>query len=230
MVLLVSDVVVGVRDRLNESTAAAWTDTQIKRWANESLRDLARTTKHIMDTTTFNTVSGTGKYTLAATIIEVDEVWVAPGDGRLIPLTGKNPSSMNNIWGSWQNQVGGDPLMFSLWGVPPTMQIQLFPVPSVTGMVVTVNHRRTAAKIVESNSVDNTAIDFPEVWVDLLKDYAEFRAQKADGQMIWKDAYQIYLANRDSLLADDYSDDTDTVNVDPYSMMPGGTGGFYGAW
>ena len=43
MTLTVNQVVASVRSRLDEVTVATWTDTEIKRWTNEALRDLART-------------------------------------------------------------------------------------------------------------------------------------------------------------------------------------------
>ncbi len=211
--LTVNQIVTAVRDRLDEATAGQWTNTQLKRWLNEALRDLARKTKHIKDTTTFLTVAGQAEYTAAANIIEIEHAYYAPGDGRQCGLIPRAFDGMNNIWGQQQNQQGGDPMMFTTWGVPPTLKIRLYPVPPLVNKTVTLYVTRLATTIVEDEASDATAVDFPEAWVDLTKDYVEYCALRKDRDPRWQEAFQFYATRVMDLV-----DNSDYMNA-PMEML-----------
>ncbi len=216
MPLTVNEIITACRDRLDEATAAQWTDTQLKRWLNEALRDATRKTKHLSDTTTFNTTAGVAEYTVASNVIEIEQCYYAPGDGRQIPLIARSFEGMNNVWGQYQNQQSGDPYLWTTWGVPPTLKVRLFPVPSASAKVVTLYVKRLPATITEDASINNTAVDFPDAWCDILKDYVEAMALRKDRDPRWQEAWQVYAQNVDQLLTNsDYTNTPGEMIADP---------------
>jgi hypothetical protein len=221
MAITVNNIVTAVRDRLDEATAGQWTNTQIKRWLNEALRDLARKTKHIKSTTTFTTTAGVAEYTAATNIIEIEHAYYAPGDGRQIPLIPRAWDGMNNIWGQQQNQSGGDPMMWTTWGVPPALKVRLYPVPSESSKTVTLYVTRLATAVTEDESSDTTTVDFPEAWVDLTKDFIEYCALRKDRDPRWQEAFQFYAQRVDDLIVNsDYMNAPMEMIADP--LVAGG--------
>lgn len=219
--LTVNQVITAVRDRLDEATAGQWTDTQLKRWLNEALRDLARKTKHIKDTTTFATVAGQAEYTAASNIIEIEHAFYAPGDGRQCGLIPRAFEGMNNIWGAQQNQAGGDPAMFTTWGVPPLLKVRLYPVPPTSAKTVTLYVTRLCTVITENETLDNAVIDFPEAWVDLTKDFVEYCALRKDRDPRWQESFQFYSQRVDDLVVNsDYMNAPMEMIADP--LVSGG--------
>lgn len=221
MSMTVKNIIDAVRERLDEVQASQWTDLSLKRWLNEGLRDLGRKTKHIKDTTTFTTVAGQAEYTLAAGILEVEMAFYATGDGRQVNLTARSFAGMNAVWGQYRDQAGGDPAMFTLWGVPPNLKFRLFPAPGSSGKTVTVYVSRLPATITEDNTIDLTVVDLPDAWVDLMKDYVEYCAKRKDGNPAWQEAQGLYNQHLDDMIVgSDYSNTSEDMIADP--LMAGG--------
>lgn len=220
-VLTVNNVLVGIRDRLDEATPAQWTDTMLKRWLNEGLRDLARRTKHLKDTKTFTTTAGTAEYTVAADVIEIEMAYYAPGDGRQVPLIPREFQGMNNVWGQYRDQTGGDPSMWTTWGTPPALKIRLYPPPPASSKVVTLYVSKLPATVTEDALSDDTVVGVPEAWVDLMKDYVEFCALRRDRDPRWQEAFTLYNSRVDDLVQNgDYTNVPREIIADP--MVPGG--------
>lgn len=221
MALTVNQIVKAVRNRLDERTASFWQDADLKEWINEALRDLGRRTKHIKDTDTLTTIAGTAEYTLQNDVIEVEMVFYAPGDGRQCQLVGRSFEGMQAVWGQYRDQTGGDPAMWTIWGTPPAMKLRLYPAPSTSSKTVTVYVTRLPATIVEDNASDSTAVDFPDAWVDLVKDFVEFSALRRNRDPRWQEAMNLYNQRVDEMIVNsDYSSVPDTVIADP--MVAGG--------
>lgn len=216
MTLTVNQVVASVRSRLDEVTTATWTDTEIKRWTNEALRDLARRTKHLRDTTTVTTTAGQAEYTVPANVIEIDLVYYAPGDGRQIPLMHQAFQGMNALWGQNMDRSGGDPQVWTQWGTPPLLKLRLYPTPPASSKTVTLYVVRLPASITEDDASNTTALDFPLAWVDLVKDYAEYCALRKDRDQRWKESFDLYNSRVDDMLqVSDYTNQPMEMIADP---------------
>lgn len=220
MTLTVNNIIDASRSRLDETNAAQWTNTELKRWLNEGARDLARRTRHLRDTDTFTTTAGTAEYTIPADVLEIEQVYYAPGDGRQIPLVPRAFEGMNAVWG--QNQAtGGQPAMYTLWGTPPNLKIRLFPVPDTSSKTVTTYVVRLPASITENDASDTTALEWPLAWVDLLKDYVEYCALRKDRDPTWQEAYSLYNQRVDDMIVNsEYMNVPREVIADP--MVAGG--------
>jgi hypothetical protein len=193
-------IVTAVRDRLDETVAGQWSDAQLRRWINEGARDMARRTKHLKDTTTISTVSGTAEYTVDADVLEVEQAYYAPGDGRQVPLIARAWEGMNAVWGQYRDQQGGDPAMFTTWGFSPNLKIRLFPVPSTSSKTVTLYVSRLPADLATDGSANGTAIDFPDAWIDGIYDFVTYQALFKDRDQRWTDAKTMYEQRVDDML------------------------------
>jgi hypothetical protein len=226
MTLTVANVIAAVRDRLDEPTAAQWDDIELKRWMNEAGRDIARRTKHIKDTTTLTTTANVAEYVVPANVIEIEDVYFAPGDGRQIQLSMRAFEGMGQVWGSQMDRGGGWPAMVTWWGTPPQLKIRLYPVPGESGRTITLYVSRLPATITETNDVDDTACDLPLAWVDLLKDYIEYRALRKDRNPAWQESFSIYNTNIDQMVrSDEYANVQREMILDPRVR-----GGYVQSW
>lgn len=214
-----SAIITRVRSRLDETAAKFWTDADLIGWLNEALRDCGRYTRHITDTALVNLTGGVSEYTLPANIIEVENAYYLPGDGRQIPMVGMSYDNMNNAWGSFNNNNQGEPQAYALWGVPPSLQIKLYPAPSssLTGGLSLLVTRMPNSVVVVSDTVD-----WPPAWEDVLDDYMEMSALRKARDGRWQEAYTMYTAKRDNLnINGHYGNDPQTFVYDGYAgMMP----------
>lgn len=212
-----NELITRVRSRLDETTPAFWTDANLIVWLNEGLRDAGRYTRHIRDTKTINVTAGVSEYTVQADVIEIENAFYLPGDGRQISLTGQSRDTVAS-WGSWQN-IGGEPAAFSLWGTPPLLKIKLYPTPEVSrtgGLSLLV----TRLPAVVTTGAD--VVDFPPGWEDVIEDYMEMAALRKARDQRWQEAFQMYTSKRDNLdVNGHYGNDPETFVYDGYAgVMP----------
>jgi hypothetical protein len=210
-----AQLITRVRSRLDEDTAKFWTDAQLLAWLNEGLRDAGRYTRHIRDTKTFTCTALVSEYTLASDIIEIDNVYYLPGDGRQIPLSGQSFDNMDNVWGSWQNQQIGEPRAFTLWGTPPALKMKLYPTPEAAGTVSML-----VVRMPTEAANTGATVDFPPAWEDVLEDYMEMAALRKSRDPRWQEAFQMYTTKRDNLdTSSDYTNNPDTFVWDGYAGL-----------
>jgi hypothetical protein len=193
---LASALITRLRSKLDDPSAAFFSDTDLLAWINEGMRDAGRRTRHIRDVKTVNVTGGVSEYTLTADVIEIEMVSYLPGDGRVIPLLGQSYEQMSNVWGSFQNQRVGEPQAFAPWGTPPNLKIKLYPSPEASsspGLSLLVRRMPAVATTTASN------LDWPEHWDDLIEDYAEMCALRKARDPRWQEAFAMYTSKRDNL-------------------------------
>lgn len=184
------------RSAIEEVTARFWTDSELNVWINDALRDIARRAEVIQSfNTSVTVVAGTNKYNLPTNIVRVHRVEFDPSDSTSIyPLEASSHQQMDSVWGVNQSS-GGSPRYYVLWGMPPSLQIQLYPVPSVGGVLNLFVYRLPTVA-----SVDGTAVECPEGWEDTIVDYCEAQAKRKDHDPTWVEAMQIYEKKIQDLL------------------------------
>lgn len=165
---------------------------------NEGLRDLARSTGHYKSTATVTLTAGVAEYTLASNILTVEHVYYNDGT-RKQPLVARHYEQMDQIWGDRQDDQGGYPLWFTIWGYSPNLKLRLYPVPSTTSHTAVLVTAIIPTDMPLSGS-DSTSVDVPPAWVDLIADYAEMKALRRDRQPQWQEALQAYTGKRDSMI------------------------------
>src|SRR5262245_23023473 len=131
MSVTLSNVRDRVRVAIEESTSRFWQDSDLNSWINDGLRDVARRCESVKRfNTSISTVAGTAKYTLPTNIVRVHRVEFVPsGQTQVYSLEASNYDVMDSIWGVNQSSPG-IPRYYVMWGFPPSLQIQFFPVPN----------------------------------------------------------------------------------------------------
>lgn len=189
MPVTVATAVTTLRERLDETVAAQWTDVQLRRWLNEAIRDIARRTRHYRDTSTIPVVAATGEYTASEDILHIFFAYFQPtGSTQQIPLEPRAWEAMNNIWWNQQNQAGY-PSLFTTYGYSPTLKVKLYPVPSVAGSLLLHVARLPAVLDVTAGSGN---IDVATGWLEVAYDYAEYMALRKDRDPRWQESLQMY--------------------------------------
>jgi len=210
-----------VRAILDEATAAQWSSENLRRWFNDGLRDIARTTRHYKSTAQINLVAGVAEYTCAENILTIEMCWFYDGTSKR-PLVPEHFEQMDQIWGSHQDRAGR-PTHFSTWGNSPTLKLRLWPVPLETNGVGGVTAKallNTAVLPAEMPLTGNptTTVDVPAGWVDLLVDYCEYLALRRDRDPRSGEAFQVYQAKRNDLIhSNDYLSVNRGIVLDPYA-------------
>jgi hypothetical protein len=222
MATTTTELLMQIRDSLDEVTPAQWSQQSLRRWINDGMKDMARVTRHIRDRVVVTMVSGTAEYVLAENILEIELAYYLPGDGRYIPLQPRQYEGMDAIWGQQQNQQGGWPILYTVWGYSPNLKLRLYPVPPTNGHTVSLSVIRYPNLIPIDGSADSTVIDFPEAWSESLVQYAEARALRKDRDPRWQESMTRYNEIRDQLVVmGDYLNVPREVVMDPYvGAMP----------
>lgn len=217
----VTELIAEVRDILDESVTAQWTDTQLRKWLNEGNRDLARATRHVKASTTINTIAGVASYAMPVTTIAIEHAYYDDTDGRVIPLIPKHMENLDPIRG-YQPDREGTPIFFSTGGYSPSLTVILYPVPTATDHVLRFIVAKLPTAIALDGSGDASQVDTPAVWYDALADYCEMKALRRDRDTRWQEAWQMYVEKRDGLINNpDYVPVNREVVADPHNgYMP----------
>ncbi len=199
MATTVSTAITALRERLDEATAAQWSDVQLRRWLNEGLRDIARRTRHYLDKDTIAVTADDGEYTVSDDVLFIRFAYFSPtGDtARQIPLEPRAFEGMNQLWMDRQDQSAGYPVYFTTYGYAPTLTVKLYPVPSVAG-TLTLHVARLPADLDIAAGTGN--IDSPTGWVEVAYDYAEYMALRKDRDPRWQESFQMYESKVQGLI------------------------------
>lgn len=217
-----------VRAILDEPEAAQWSPENLRRWLNDGLRDLSRSTRHYKGVTAQMTTVDVAEYTLPSNILAIEHAWYDDNTGRKRPLVARHLESMDQVWGSWQDRQG-QPSWFTTVGNSPTLKIRLYPVPTTSGHFVRLNTAVLAAEVA-LDADGSTVVDVPDGWVDLLVDYATYlaflrdRSVSPDGRMMWEAMFAKYQAGRQALVN---SNDYLAVNRE---LVPDPVAGYVPLW
>lgn len=182
-----------LRERLYEASNGQWQDVELRRWIMEGATDIARRAEVLLATGNVTITAAVSQYTLALTdIVRVHRVEFTPtGQTTVYTLDYRDWNSMDSIWWSGQNQGGSIPSYYTMWGFTPNLIMKLYPVPS-TGGIAKLFYYRLPTSINTSGIQDANLIEVPEGWIDLVFDYAEFKALRRDRDPRWQEAKSQY--------------------------------------
>lgn len=174
------------RDDLDEQTAVHWLDAQLIRYANDGLKRVARMSECLRESVTKAIVAGTYEYTMSTMTHDIIRFhaanFVRTGDTYEYWLKYKDMLQGVQDWGGGRRQVQGTPTRFFTWSQPPTLKINLYPVPAEDG-TLTLYYYRLPAFYNTNGSGNSAPIDLPSGWESLVTTWIKYRAFKFDGQM-----------------------------------------------
>lgn len=175
-----------LRSRINEPNANGFfSDIELRTWINEGAREIARRTEALRTSSTIAVLANTQDYTAPTDCIRMHRLEFKPtGQTQRMPLQYRDRQAMDVVWGTHSAiTVSYWPEYYSMWGLPPTMTITVYPTPSGAGTLYAYYYKLPTA-LSTSGSASATTLDVPEGWEDLILDYAESRArlkqQRAD--------------------------------------------------
>lgn len=111
-----SDIILRVRDKLNESSASFFSDAQITRWINDGELDVAVKGLCLENTQVKTTTNG--QRTFSITCVKAFHVEYVPATGTPIGLVKINPSYLGRVpydgvlpqyWFKWGGYIGIEP-------------------------------------------------------------------------------------------------------------------------
>jgi hypothetical protein len=178
-----------VRNRLDETVARFWSDAELNIWINEGLRDVSRRTETLEQFTNFTLTANIVKILLPPDLIRIHRCEFNPtGTTQLYPVQPSTYQEMDQVWGINQvSQTMSYPYNYVLWGFPPNLLLQMYPVPAQGG-TLNVFYYRLPKTLVN----DGDILEIPEGWYDLIPLYCEYVARRKDKDDTWKDAKSIY--------------------------------------
>lgn len=208
-----------VRSRLDESSARFWTDSELNNWINEGLRDVSRQSETIQSfNTTITAVANQAKYAMPQDVIRVHRIEFVPsGATQTYPVQPSTYQEMDQVWGINQlSQTMSYPYNYVLWGFPPNLTVQFYPVPATPGTFNIFYYR-----LPHTLTNDTDIAEIPEGWHDLVALYCEFVARRKDKDTTWQDAKQLYDQTLTSLIerTRQWHDQARTITVG-YNAVP----------
>lgn len=178
-----------VRDLLDEPVAQFWSDDQLNGWINEAAKDIARKLEWKRASASIAVAATTQTVTAPADVYRIYRIQYTEDGGGTDTYTVefRGYMEMDQIWGINQEWPGSYPLYYTLWKVPPTMDIILYPVPSAAGHLTVFYYQQ----IIEAVA-DGDDIDVLEGWEDVSYDYAVYRALRKDADPRWQEFKATY--------------------------------------
>jgi hypothetical protein len=195
MSVTMATAITAVRERLEESTAAQWTDTELTRWINEARREIARKAE---------------TYELEASLAITAEVQdkAAPTDLLRIHRAAFHPTGESTVYkleprslhaldaiGMTQLHITTQYPQFYALMLRPAMTIRMYPKPSVAGTLKIIYYA------VPADVTTGTLTDLPEGWHDLVYDYCEWRAMRRGRDPRAAEAKDQFYTNLDTMIA-----------------------------
>jgi len=214
---------VELRSRLNEPTAAAWTDDELDRWINEGVRETSNRTEFNRSILEQDVAAQEFRVLLTASdriqrvhkaewipVADAATVEAAGGTHQVYRLEYQNISTMDAIRGSGQLLSDGVPAYYALWGTPGSLTVVLYPRPSAAGTL------RTHAYASPSDmTADGDVANLPIGWEHAVLSYAEYKAKVRDrdeGWQIAKSDYEETIKNY-KVAFSTYTDETEQVQA-----------------
>lgn len=161
-----------VRVRLDEVAPGFFRDSDIRRFINEGVREVARKSEWKRAIQNVSVTGGVQTYVLAADTIEVYRVEYQPANSSLkYPMEYRDLNAMDVVWGNYQSISQGTPTMWSMWSANPPV-VYLAPIPSQSGQINVFYYSMPSDLATTSASSAQTALDVPQGWEDLVVEFA----------------------------------------------------------
>lgn len=228
MAMTQAQALTALRERLDEATATAWTDVQLRRWVNEAVNDIARRTETIQVTANLDVDAGDQDHTLPATTLRVYRAeYIEDNNQKVYPLEWVDFNAADSVWWVDQATTDGRPRIYTLWGYPPNLQIKLYPVPSVNG-TLRVHYYSAPTALATDGTAASTNLSVPEGYTDLVLDYAEYKALRRDRDPRWQEAKAEYEQHLEQMtdMTRRWSDQASSISLAGYGLPDWLVGGW----
>jgi hypothetical protein len=186
-----------VRALLDSRTTSFWPDNQINSWLNQGCADIARRAEVLWQEAYFTVTPTVQTYSFPNDFLNAHRAEftlsgaAGPAANQTFNLEYRGINQMDEVWGILHGLPAAYPQYFTIRG--NNVQgffMMLYPAPGATGLL-TVYYYRTAVPATN----DAMAMDTLPGWVDIVYDYAVYKALRAARDPAWQEAYQLYEKN-----------------------------------
>ncbi len=188
MAVTLTQALTNIRSLLDEPNPQFWTNAELTNWINEACSDAARRVEWKRTTANIDVDSGTQQYTAPTDVYRIYRIEFVPDSSDVTyTVEFRGYMEMDQIWGINQQWPASYPLYYTLWKVPPSMNIILYPVPSQNGTLNVYYYEQITPVAAGSDP-----LDVLEGWEDVIYDYATYRALRKDADPRWQEFKQTY--------------------------------------
>jgi hypothetical protein len=177
-----------VRSLLDEPSAQFWSDSELTTWINSGCVDLARKVEWKRAQANLTVTAGTQNYTAPTDTYRIHRLEYKPtASDNTYTVEFRGYMEMDQIWGINQQWPASYPLYYTLWKVPPTMTILVYPVPSQAGALTVYYYQQITPAVATTDNIDVLS-----GWEDVVHDYACYRALRKDADPRWQEFKSTY--------------------------------------
>jgi hypothetical protein len=188
MAVTLTNATTYVRSLLDEPNPQFWSNAELTNWMNEACSDIARRVEWKRVQANIAVTAGTNTYVAPTDIYRIYRIEFAPtGSDNIYTLEWRGYMEMDQIWGINQQWPGSYPLYYTLWKVPPIMNIITYPVPSQAGHLTVYYYQQITPVAAGSDN-----LDVLEGFEDLVYDYTVYRALRKDADPRSREFKEIY--------------------------------------
>jgi hypothetical protein len=180
-----SQLLTNSRSILDEASASFWSDAELTVLINDCQREIARRTETLQQTNNaIDGLVGQGIYALPRDAIRLHRIEFQPTNQstQIYPMEFTTREQLDRIWGFYQQRQSSYPQYAVLWGMPPTITMQVYPVPAQPG-TFNIFYYRLPVPLV--NSTDTS--DIPDGWEDLVPLFVSSMAKRKDHDPTWQE-------------------------------------------
>lgn len=179
--------ITNVRSLLDEPNPQFWSDAELTTWINQACREVARKVEWKFATQSIPVTPGNQNYNGPNDMYRIHRLEFVPTNSQnTYTVEFRGYMEMDQIWGINQQWPSSYPLYYTLWKVPPTINILLYPVPSQAGNLNCYYYQESTPATGTQN------IDILEGWEDITEDYACYRALRKDADPRWQEFKTTY--------------------------------------
>ena len=185
-----AEIIADVRDRIDDENGDRYSDSRIRRWINEILRDACRRTECLIATDTVTAIAGTDTYAAPLDTVRIHLIrYTDPDDykhGLLQYVDNHNLNLLGVDFSGWTPQV------YTQLGIPGSLQFKVHPAPDAAGEFEVTYYKFPEMLEVTTTGDANTEVDMPDGWDDLVADGVEYKLLRADRDPRWQEAKALY--------------------------------------
>ena len=226
-----ADLRTQLRERLGETLATAWSDTELDTWIYEGVKELNNRTEYNRRELDYEVLAGEWRVPVAASVQRIHKIEWGPtsslgyeltlpslANWQVYRLEYMNISTLDAVRGTGQTLTSSIPQYYSLWGTSQTnnqdgsggigLTVILYPKPSEAGSI-----RLHCYAVPEEPATDNDDWNLPAGWEHLVLMYAEYRAlvrDKDDRWQIAKSDFEEGITNFKRMFST-YTDETESI-------------------
>ena len=186
-----SQLLLDIRSRIDEPSTQFYSDTELRRWINQGVRDIARRTESVQAVANIPLVVGVQQYTAPSDTNRIYRVEYITAANQSHVLDYRDYNNSDSVWWTTQLTAQSTPAMWTAWGYPPALKLVLYPIPSETS-TLRIFYYQVPADLPIDGSTPNASVSLPAGREELVVDFAEYMALRKARDGRWQEAKALF--------------------------------------